>query len=145
MADARDRDGLYSLMTAGVVRWVPVLQVGAADSSSPMDAVATEEPLQVLVGGEPFAVIMRTPGADRELSIGFLLAERVITSTADVQDIRRGPGHPQRDGCHRDRRGHGPPGGNSPHAPPGDHQLVVRALRPRHDRVAANRGPADPR
>ena len=94
MADARDRDGLYSLMTAGVVRWVPVLQVGAADSSSPMDAVATEEPLQVLVGGEPFAVIMRTPGADRELSIGFLLAERVITSAADVQDIRRGPGHP---------------------------------------------------
>ena len=93
MPDARDRDGLYSLMTAGVVRWVPVLQVGAADSSSPMDAVATEEPLQVLVGGEPFAVIMRTPGADRELSIGFLLAERVITSAADVQDIRRAPGH----------------------------------------------------
>jgi FdhD protein len=94
MPDARDRDGLYSLMTAGVVRWVPVLQVGAADSSSPMDAVATEEPLQVLVGGEPFAVIMRTPGADRELSIGFLLAERVITSAADVQDIRRASGQP---------------------------------------------------
>jgi FdhD protein len=56
-----------------------------------MDAVATEEPLQVLVGGQPFAVIMRTPGADRELSIGFLLAERVITSAADVQDIRRAP------------------------------------------------------
>ena len=91
MSDARDRDGLYSLMTAGVVRWVPVLQVGAADSSSPMDAVATEEPLQVLVGGEPFAVIMRTPGADRELSIGFLLAERVITSAADVLDVRRAP------------------------------------------------------
>ena len=91
MPDARDRDGLYSMMTAGVVRWVPVLQVGAAESSSPMDAVATEEPLQVLVGGEPFAVIMRTPGADRELSIGFLLAERVITSAADVQDVRRAP------------------------------------------------------
>ena len=67
-------------MTAGVVRWVPVLQVGAADSSSPMDAVATEEPLQVLVGGEPFAVIMRTPGADRELAVGFLFAERVIAT-----------------------------------------------------------------
>jgi FdhD protein len=92
MSDARDRDGLYSLMTAGVVRWVPVLQVGAADPASPMDAVATEEPLQVQVGGKPFAVIMRTPGADRELSIGFLLAERVITSSADVQDIRRTPG-----------------------------------------------------
>ena len=31
MADARDREGLYSMMTAGVVRWVPVLRVGAAD------------------------------------------------------------------------------------------------------------------
>jgi FdhD protein len=94
MADARDRDGLYSMMTAGVVRWVPVLHVGSADPSSPMDAVATEEPLQVQVGGQPFAVIMRTPGADRELSIGFLLAERVITSAADIQDIRRAPGQP---------------------------------------------------
>ena len=94
MSDARDRDGLYSMMTAGVVRWVPVLQVGADEPSNPMDAVATEEPLQVQVGGQPFAVIMRTPGADRELTIGFLLAERVITSAADVQDIRRAPGQP---------------------------------------------------
>ena len=94
MPDRRDRDGLYSMMTAGVVRWVPVLHVGSADPSSPMDAVATEEPLQVQVGGKPFAVIMRTPGADRELTIGFLLAERVITSAADVQDIRRAPGQP---------------------------------------------------
>ena len=59
MSDARDRDGLYSMMTAGVVRWVPVLQVGAAEPSNPMDAVATEEPLQVQVGGRPFAVIMQ--------------------------------------------------------------------------------------
>jgi len=92
MTDARDRDRLYSMMTAGVVRWVPVLQVGSDDPSAPMDAVATEEPLQVQVDGKPFAVIMRTPGADRELSIGFLLAERVITSVADVQEIRREPG-----------------------------------------------------
>ena len=91
MSDTRGRDGLYSMMTAGVVRWVPVLHVGSDDPSSPMDAVATEEPLQVLVGGQPFAVIMRTPGADRELTVGFLLAERVITSAADVQDIRRAP------------------------------------------------------
>ena len=145
MADARDRDGLYSLMTAGVVRWVPVLQVGAADSSSPMDAVATEEPLQVLVGGEPFAVIMRTPGADRELSIGFLLAERVITSAADVQDIRRGPGQPNVMDVTVTDAATARLAAYSPHAPPGDHQLVVRAVRPRHDRVAANRGPADPR
>jgi FdhD protein len=94
MAAPRDPDGLYSMMTAGLVRRVPVLQVGSSDPPIPMDAVATEEPLQVQVGGKPFAVIMRTPGADRELCVGFLLAERVIASAADVQDIRRAPGQP---------------------------------------------------
>ena len=92
MSDARDRDGLYSMMTAGVVRWVPVLQVGAAEPSNPMDAVATEEPLQVQVGGQPFAVIMRTPGADRELTIGFLLAERVIPAPRTFRTSGARPG-----------------------------------------------------
>jgi FdhD protein len=41
-----------------------------------VDRVAVEEPLEVRVHGHPFAVIMRTPGADRELAAGFLFAER---------------------------------------------------------------------
>ena len=36
---------------------------------------------------QPFAVIMRTPGADRELAAGFLLAERVITGADDLGTI----------------------------------------------------------
>ena len=42
------------------------------------DRVAVEEPMEVRVNGAPFAVIMRTPGADRDLAAGFLLAEDVI-------------------------------------------------------------------
>ena len=48
---------------------------------------------------QPFAVIMRTPGADRELAAGFLLAERVIAGADDLGTIahctdrrRRSPG-----------------------------------------------------
>ena len=38
--------------------------------ASARDRTAVEEPLQVRVNGEPFAVIMRTPGADRDLHRG---------------------------------------------------------------------------
>ena len=51
------------------------------------DVAAAEEPLEVRLHGEPFAVIMRTPGADRELAAGFLLAERVIAGADDLGTI----------------------------------------------------------
>ena len=45
--------------------------------------------MEVRIDGEPFAVIMRTPGRDRELAAGFLVAERVILSAADIVSIER--------------------------------------------------------
>jgi FdhD protein len=51
------------------------------------DRAATEEPLEVRLHGRPFAVIMRTPGADRELAAGFLLAERVLVTPDDLGTI----------------------------------------------------------
>ena len=38
---------------------------------------AVEEPLEIRLEGAPFVVTMRTPGADRELAAGFLLAEQI--------------------------------------------------------------------
>jgi FdhD protein len=52
-----------------------------------IDRVATEEPLEIRLHGQPFAVIMRTPGADRELAAGFLLAERVIRNADELGTI----------------------------------------------------------
>jgi FdhD protein len=52
------------------------------------DAVVTEEPLQLLLDGDPLAVVMRTPGADIELALGLLFAEGVIRSVQDVRSIR---------------------------------------------------------
>lgn len=77
------------MMTANLVRPVRVLHVSAQGASSRADVAATEEPMEVRINGEPFAVIMRTPGADHELTAGFLLAERVILSAADLLSISR--------------------------------------------------------
>lgn len=43
--------------------------------------------MEVRVNGAPFAVIMRTPGADRDLAAGFLLAEDVIRSSDELLTI----------------------------------------------------------
>jgi FdhD protein len=69
-------------------RDVVVLRVGPSASQESHDVAAVEEPLQIRIGGEPFAVIMRTPGSDRELVAGFLLTERVISSARSLVSIR---------------------------------------------------------
>lgn len=51
------------------------------------DILAMEEPLEIRVEGRPIAVVMRTPGHDRELAAGFLLTEGVIKSAKDLFDI----------------------------------------------------------
>ena len=84
-------DQPYSMMTANLVRPVRVLHVGAKGTSSRADAAATEEPMEIRLDGEPFAVIMRTPGDDRDLAAGFLFAERVVHGAADIEEIERDP------------------------------------------------------
>jgi FdhD protein len=55
-----------------------------ADAGPREDHVAVEEPMEVRVNGAPFAVVMRTPGADRDLAAGFLLAEDVIRDGDEI-------------------------------------------------------------
>jgi FdhD protein len=66
------------------VRRVEVARVSATGVARTIDAAATEEPLDIRLHGRSFAVIMRTPGHDRALAAGFLLAERVIRSADDL-------------------------------------------------------------
>src|SRR5882672_5219680 len=51
------------------------------------DEVAIEEPLEIRVAGDALSVTMRTPGADRELALGFLYAEGIIGSIDDVGSV----------------------------------------------------------
>jgi FdhD protein len=68
-------------------RRVAVTRVTAAGATRTTDVAAAEEPLDVRLHGRSFAVIMRTPGEDRELAAGFLLSERVIRSADDIGAI----------------------------------------------------------
>jgi FdhD protein len=70
------------------LRAVDVVRVRGANRVPDTDCAATEEPLEVRLHGRPFAVIMRTPGSDRELAAGFLLAERVIRNGDDLGTIK---------------------------------------------------------
>jgi len=66
---------------------VTVVRVRGGARIEDTDRAAAEEPLEIRLHDRPFAVVMRTPGADRELAAGFLLAERVIRSADDLGTI----------------------------------------------------------
>jgi FdhD protein len=60
--------------------------VHRGEMTSKLDAVAVEEPLEIRSGRDPISITMRTPGADADLAVGFLLGEGVIRARADVLD-----------------------------------------------------------
>ena len=64
----------------GVVR---AGQLGVED----IDRVALEEPLQLVVNGHAVAVLMRTPGDDEELAVGFLWTEGIISRGDQVLKV----------------------------------------------------------
>ncbi|TMC80951.1 MAG: formate dehydrogenase accessory sulfurtransferase FdhD [Chloroflexi bacterium] len=60
----------------------------AGSWSDAPDAVVMEEPLQLLLDGEPLSVVMRTPGQDIELALGLLFAEGIVRTADDVRGLR---------------------------------------------------------
>lgn len=68
-----------STVTVNITRYPP----GAAE----MDRVGVEEPVEIRVDGEPFAVTMRTPGDDAELAAGFCLTEGVIDHPDELERV----------------------------------------------------------
>ncbi len=47
-----------------------------------------EEPLQICLNGEPHVTIMRTPGQDKELALGFCFTEGIIAGLSHIKLIR---------------------------------------------------------
>jgi FdhD protein len=74
-----DQDGLRQVATARS-------HGGLRESQD--DLVAREEPLEIRIGAISIAVVMRTPGHDEELTLGFLLGEGIIDRTNQVRSIR---------------------------------------------------------
>jgi FdhD protein len=77
-----------------VPRAIQLTAFGPDNVHSRTDSVAIEAPLEVRLNGQPFAVIMRTPGDDEALALGFLLSESVIAGADDVADTVSWPGDP---------------------------------------------------
>jgi FdhD protein len=73
-----------------IVRW----EGGVAHETR--DCVAVEAPLEIAINGQSVAVTMRTPGDDLALATGFLYAEGIIRSSAEIDAIKcyGGPGKP---------------------------------------------------
>ncbi|TMG16250.1 MAG: sulfurtransferase FdhD, partial [Chloroflexi bacterium] len=65
-----------------------VLRYGAEAGARVEDQLAAEEPLEIRVGGAPLTVMMRTPGHERDLALGFLFGEGIIRAGGDVEAIR---------------------------------------------------------
>jgi len=63
-----------------------LFQEGKAKTSIRLDLIR-EEPLSIRVQGQPYAVVMRTPGDEPAHAAGFALAEGIVDSPEDIQTI----------------------------------------------------------
>ena len=61
--------------------------VDAGSVKSQPREVIEEQPLRIIVNGKPLATLMRTPGGEIELTLGFLLSEGMIQTRAEVGAI----------------------------------------------------------
>ena len=62
-------------------------RLNGASGADETDLVAAEEPLEIQVEGHSIAIVMRTPGEDRELAAGFLVTEGLLHAASDLIEI----------------------------------------------------------
>jgi len=75
---------------------IEISKFGAAGITLKKDDVAVEEPLEIQVSSagadgaaaKSISITMRTPGADRELAVGFLFTEGIINAADQVVSVR---------------------------------------------------------
>lgn len=51
------------------------------------DDLVVEEPLEIRLDGTSLAVVMRTPGDDADLALGFAITEGIVTRPDDITDV----------------------------------------------------------
>ncbi len=72
---------------SSALRQVSGLEVSASGRERAAQAVVVEQPLALQIAGETVATTLRTPGEDRFLALGFLFAEGVVRTLADVGSV----------------------------------------------------------
>ncbi|NNF69966.1 MAG: formate dehydrogenase accessory sulfurtransferase FdhD [Acidimicrobiia bacterium] len=73
-------------MTEAVVP-VEVTRVRGDTEAIAADHVVAEEPMELRLGGVPIAVVMRTPGDDEDLALGFALTEGIILDPGELAAV----------------------------------------------------------
>ncbi|PKM85495.1 MAG: formate dehydrogenase family accessory protein FdhD [Firmicutes bacterium HGW-Firmicutes-11] len=71
-------DNRLTIVEASILRW----KNGEAKFET--DYLSVEEPLALEVNGKRVAVLMRLPGAEKELAVGFLISEGIIANFQDI-------------------------------------------------------------
>jgi FdhD protein len=66
----------------------PIQRLNGTDTIDDRDVLAVEEPLEIWLDDGPLAVIMRTPGHDDELAVGFLHGEGILSGLTDIAALR---------------------------------------------------------
>jgi len=51
------------------------------------DHLVVEEPVEIRLDGTPLAVVMRTPGSDAELALGFSITEGIVSGPGEVASV----------------------------------------------------------
>ena len=70
-----------------VVRTTSAWRLAEGELSAAEAHVIVEEPLEIWVDGNLYAVVMRTPGDDRSLAAGFCLAEGLVDTAREIGGI----------------------------------------------------------
>ncbi|MEE8456980.1 MAG: formate dehydrogenase accessory sulfurtransferase FdhD [Acidimicrobiia bacterium] len=67
----------------------PIVRYSAFGAEATTDELVDEAPVEFRLGGVPIAVLMRTPGDDENLGLGFALTEGIVLNPREVQDVRQ--------------------------------------------------------
>lgn len=64
-----------------------VSRLGPGGRQEREDRLAVEEPLEIRLSGKRVAVVMRSPGEDKELAVGFLYTEGILKDPSALSDL----------------------------------------------------------
>jgi FdhD protein len=71
----------------GVMPW-QIWRLAENESQNIDSGLVVEEPLEIRLNGQAVAVLMRTPGLEKELAAGFCLGEGLVADLMDIALIR---------------------------------------------------------
>ncbi len=67
---------------------VEVIRVQSGrEATQAVDRLAVEEPIEIRLDGTPLAVLMRTPGQEADLILGFAITEGIVLSPHEVASV----------------------------------------------------------